>query len=162
MILSVHRTCHLEHSSFLCQACHVTLLFQVKTENSPLLFSLLIYHFFLLFSIKHMTTMLVFFAVCVCMCVFVCVCVCVHVCVCVFVSVCVFVCVCVCVCVSVCVCVCVREREKTGDGCACCFLTLSPLTLSFAITVREDWCWLCTLFPHTVTTDIVFCHHCQC
>ena len=32
-ILSVYRTCHLELSSFLCQACHVTLLFQVKTET---------------------------------------------------------------------------------------------------------------------------------
>ena len=31
-ILSVYRTCHLELSSFLCQACHVTLLFQSKLK----------------------------------------------------------------------------------------------------------------------------------
>ena len=48
-ILSEYRTCHLEISFFLCQACHVTLLFQVKTENLPLLFWLLIINFFLLF-----------------------------------------------------------------------------------------------------------------
>ena len=46
-ILSVYRTFHLELSSFLCQICHVTLLFQVKTENPLLLFCLLIYHFLL-------------------------------------------------------------------------------------------------------------------
>ena len=44
---------------FLCQASHVT-LFQVKTENPPLLFCLLIYHFLSSVSIKPMTTMLVF------------------------------------------------------------------------------------------------------
>ena len=37
VILSVYWTCHLELSLFLCQVCHVTLLFQVKTENPPLL-----------------------------------------------------------------------------------------------------------------------------
>ena len=58
-ILSVYRTCHLELSSFLCQTC-VTLLFQVKTENPPLLFCLLIYRFLSSVSIKPMTTMLVF------------------------------------------------------------------------------------------------------
>ena len=42
-ILSVYRTCPLELSSFLCQACHITPLFQVKTENLPLLFCLLIH-----------------------------------------------------------------------------------------------------------------------
>ena len=36
-ILSVYRTCHLELSFFFCQACHITLLFQVNTENPPLL-----------------------------------------------------------------------------------------------------------------------------
>ena len=51
-ILSVYWTCHLELSSFLCQACHVTLLFQDKTETPPLLFCLLIYHFF---SCSHQT-----------------------------------------------------------------------------------------------------------
>ena len=89
-ILSVCRTCHLELSSFLCQACHVTLLFQVKTENPPLLFCLLIYHFLSSVSIKPMTTMLVFLRACARVCVYV------------------FVCVCVCVCGGVCVCVCVR------------------------------------------------------
>ena len=44
----------------LCQACHVTLLFQVKTENPPLLFCLLIYNFLSSGSIKPMTTILVF------------------------------------------------------------------------------------------------------
>ena len=39
-ILSVHWTSHLELSSFLCQACHITVLFQVKTENLSLLFCL--------------------------------------------------------------------------------------------------------------------------
>ena len=41
-VLSAHWTCHLKLSFFLCQTCHVTLLFQVKTENPPLLFCLLI------------------------------------------------------------------------------------------------------------------------
>ena len=55
-ILSVFRTCHLELSSFLCKACHINLLFQVKTENPV--------------------------RVCVCVCVWgVCVCVCGCVCV---------------------------------------------------------------------------------
>ena len=74
-ILSVYRTCHLELSFFLCQACHVTLLFQVKTGNPPLLFCLLIYHFISSVSIKPMTTVLVFLqgvCVCVCGCVWVC------------------------------------------------------------------------------------------
>ena len=70
-ILSVYRTCHLELSSFLCQACHVTLLFQVKTENPPLLFCVLIYHFLSSVSMKPMTTMLVFLR-CVCVCVWMC------------------------------------------------------------------------------------------
>ena len=90
-ILSVCRTCHLELSSFLCQACHVTFLFQVKTENPPLLFCLLIYHFLSSVSIKPMTTMLVFLRACARACVYVFVCVCVCVCV----GVCVYVCVCV-------------------------------------------------------------------
>ena len=64
-ILSVYRTCHLELSSFLCQACHVTLLFQFKTENPPLLFCPLIYRFLSSVSIKPKTSMLVFFAGCV-------------------------------------------------------------------------------------------------
>ena len=83
-ILSEYRTCHLEISFFLCQACHVTLLFQVKTENPPLLFCLLIYHFLSSVSIKPMTTMLVFLRACarVCVYVFVCVCVCGGGCVC--------------------------------------------------------------------------------
>ena len=68
-ILSVYRICHLELSFFLCQACHVTLLFQVRTENPPLLFCRLIYDFLSSVAIKPMTTMLVFFAVCVCVCV---------------------------------------------------------------------------------------------
>ena len=76
---------HLELSSFLCQACHVTLLLQVKTENPPLLFCLLIYHFLSSVSIKPMTTMLVFLR-CVYVCALVCgcggVCVCVCACVC--------------------------------------------------------------------------------
>ena len=109
-ILSVYRTGHLELSSFLCQACHVTLLFQVKTENLPLLFCLLIYHFLFSVSIKPMTSMLMFLR-CVCVCVvlcvhvhacgvyrcmqFVCMCLCVHVCVHVCVCRGVFVCVCV-------------------------------------------------------------------
>ena len=68
-ILSVYQTCHLELSFFLCKACHVTLLFQVKTENPPLLFCLLIYHFPSSVSIKLMTTMLMFLrCVCVCVC----------------------------------------------------------------------------------------------
>ena len=46
----------------------VTLLFQVKTENPPLLFCLLISSFLSSVSIKPTTTMLVFFAVCVCVC----------------------------------------------------------------------------------------------
>ena len=71
---------------FLCQACHFTLLFQVKTENLPLLFCLMIYHFLSSVPIKPLTSMLAYLQ-CACMCV--CVCVCVHVCVCV-------VCVCVC------------------------------------------------------------------
>ena len=66
-ILSVYRTCHLELSFFLCQACHVTLLFQVKTENPPLLCCLLISRFLSSVSIKPMTTMLVFLR-CVCVC----------------------------------------------------------------------------------------------
>ena len=76
-ILSIYRTCHLEHSSFLCRACHVTLLFQVKTEKSPLLFCLLIYNFLSSVSVKPMTTMLVFLR-CVRVCACVCVCVCVR------------------------------------------------------------------------------------
>ena len=69
-ILSVCRTCHLELSFFLCQAFHVTLLFQVKTENPPLLFCLLISRFLSSVSIKPMTTMLVFLrGVCMCVCV---------------------------------------------------------------------------------------------
>ena len=72
-IISAYWTCHLELSSFLCHACHVTLLFQVKTENPPLLFCLLIYHFLSSVSIKPMTTMLVFFFFVVCVCVCVCV-----------------------------------------------------------------------------------------
>ena len=80
-ILSVYRTCHLELSFFFCQACHVTLLFQVKIENSPLLFCLLISHFLSSVSIKPMTTMLVFLrgvcgdgvGGCLCTCVRVCV-----------------------------------------------------------------------------------------
>ena len=80
-IFSVYRTCHLELSSFLCQACHVNLLFQVKTENPPLLFCVLIYHFLSSVSMKPMTTMLVFLrAGCVCVCVYEYVCVCVCVC----------------------------------------------------------------------------------
>ena len=71
---------------------YVTLLFQVKTENPPLLFCLLIYHFRSSVSVKPMTTMLVFLR-CMCVCVCVCVYVCVHVCV---GGVCVYVCVCVC------------------------------------------------------------------
>ena len=72
--LSVYRTCHLELSFFLSYACHDTLLFQVKTENPPLLFCLLISSFLSSVYIKPMTTMLVFLQ-CVC----VCVCGCVHV-----------------------------------------------------------------------------------
>ena len=72
-ILSVYWTCHLELSSFLCQACHIFLLFQVKIGNPPLLFCLLIYHFLSSVSIKPMTTMLVFLQ-CVCVCVHTCVC----------------------------------------------------------------------------------------
>ena len=67
-ILSVYRTCHLELSFFLCRACHITLLFQVKTENPPLLFCLLISSFLSSVSIKPMTTMLVFLR---CLCVWV-------------------------------------------------------------------------------------------
>ena len=105
-ILWVYQTCHLELSFFLCQACHVTLLFHVKTENPPLLFCLLIFRFLSSVSIKSVSTMLVFLrGVCMYVCVFVCVCVCV--CVCVRArararvgvgvwSVCVCVCVCVC------------------------------------------------------------------
>ena len=84
-ILSVYRICHPELSSFLCQACHITLLFQVKTENPSLLSCLLIYHFLSSVSIKPMSTVIVFFfavCVCVCVCVSVCVCVCVYVCAC--------------------------------------------------------------------------------
>ena len=73
-ILSVYQTCHLELSFFLHQACHVTLLFQVKTENPPLLFYLLISRFLSSVSIKPMTTMLMFLrcvggGVCGCVCV---------------------------------------------------------------------------------------------
>ena len=75
-ILSVYRICHLELSSFLSQTCHITLLFQVKTENSPLLFCLLIYHFLSSVSINPMTSMLMFLR---CACVSVCVCMCMHV-----------------------------------------------------------------------------------
>ena len=87
-ILSVYRTCPLELSSFLCQACHITLLFQVKIENPPLLFCLLISCFLSSVSIKPMTTVLVVLqCVCVCVCVwevfvYVCVCARVRVCVC--------------------------------------------------------------------------------
>ena len=48
------------------------LLFQVKTENPPLVFCLLIYHFLSSVSIKPMTTMLVFCGACVCVSVGVC------------------------------------------------------------------------------------------
>ena len=68
-ILSVYRTCHLELSFFLCRACHITLLFQVKTENPPLLFCLLIFHFLSSVSIKPMLLCLCFCGVCVCVCV---------------------------------------------------------------------------------------------
>ena len=77
-ILSVYRTCHLELAFFLCQACHITLLFQVKTEDPPLLVCLLISRFLSSVSIKPMTTMLAFFEVWVCW-VFVGVCACVGV-----------------------------------------------------------------------------------
>ena len=46
--------------SVILVACHVTLLIQIKTENPPLLFCLLISHFLSSVSIKPMTTMLVF------------------------------------------------------------------------------------------------------
>ena len=49
-------------SSFLCQACHVT-LFQVKSENPPLLFCLLICHF-LLFQATPWLLCLCFCSVC--------------------------------------------------------------------------------------------------
>ena len=53
----------------------VTLLFQIKTENPPLLFCLLISHFLSSVSIKPMTTMLVFLrCVCACGCLWVCGC----------------------------------------------------------------------------------------
>ena len=61
-----------------CQM-YMSLLFQVKTENPPLLFCLLISSFLSSVSIKPMTTMLVFLW-CVCVCVggwSVCGCVCV-------------------------------------------------------------------------------------
>ena len=64
-------------------ATSLSSFFQVKTENSPLLFCLLIYHFLFSVSIKPMTTMLVFLrGVCVCVCVFVCVPACLTLCVC--------------------------------------------------------------------------------
>ena len=46
--------------SVILVACHVTLLFQIKTEKPPLLFCLLISGFLSSVSIKPMTTMLVF------------------------------------------------------------------------------------------------------
>ena len=49
---------------FLCQACHVSLLFQIKIENPPLLFCLLISRFLSSVSIKPMTTMLVILCFC--------------------------------------------------------------------------------------------------
>ena len=98
-ILSVHRTCHLELSSFLCQACHVTFLFQVKLKTY--LFSSAHCHFVSSVSIKPMTSMLVFLrCVCVCLCVRVLAC---DMCRCMQ-----FVCVCLCVCV----CVCLRARAR--------------------------------------------------
>ena len=64
---------------FLCQACHITLLFQVKTKNPPLLICLLIYHFLYSVSIKPMTAKLVILrGVCVRVGGYVCVCVCVR------------------------------------------------------------------------------------
>ena len=82
-ILSVYRICHLELTAFLSLACHVTLFFQVKTENQSLLFCQLIYRFLSSVSTIPMTTMLVFLRVaCVCVgvgggiCVCVCACVC--------------------------------------------------------------------------------------
>ena len=92
-ILSVYQTYHLELSSFLCQACHVTLLFQVKTETLPLLFCLPIYHFLSSVNPSNPSQVCLFFALCVCVRVHV---VCAVAC---------NLCLCACVCVW-CVCVC--------------------------------------------------------
>ena len=67
-ILSVHRTCHLELSFFLSKACHVTLLFQVKTENTPLLFCLLIFSLSSFCFHQTHDYYACVFAVCVCVC----------------------------------------------------------------------------------------------
>ena len=67
----------ISNSSFLCQACHVTHLFQVKTENPPLLPTDLSLSFFC-FHQTHDYYTCVFVGVCVCVCM--CVSVCVHVC----------------------------------------------------------------------------------
>ena len=74
-------TCHLELSPFLCQACHITLLFQVETKSPPLLPTDLSLSFFCFhqthdyYACVSAVWVGVFVCVCVCMCVCV---VCVH------------------------------------------------------------------------------------
>ena len=90
------RYCHLELSSLFCQACLFTLIFQVKTENPPFVFSILICLSFFSFSLNPSLVMHVFVG---CVCVYVCVhvsvciwgvCTCMQLCACMYSHLCIY------------------------------------------------------------------------